>query len=301
MTPRPRAPTRIRVQCPAKINLGLWILGARPDGYHELDTVLQAVTLADDLEVEAAPRGFHLETRGLPIPGPGPNILERAWELLAGEAGARGAGLRARLTKRIPAAAGLGGGSSDAAGFLVAADRLLGLGLGESGLRSLAVQLGADVPFFLVGGTARGRGRGDEVRQLRPIPPCWIVLACPPVEVSTTWAYGLVRNRLTVASGDANILAAAIGRADLDAIVESLHNDFEDVVLPKVSGVAGLRRTLGCCGASAVLLSGSGSTVFALARTREQARGLAARGRRQAARVHVVRPYERGVTVIAPA
>lgn len=301
MTPRPRPPARVRVLCPAKINLGLWILGARPDGYHELDTVLQAVTLADDLEVEAAPSGFHLETRGLPIPGPGPNILERAWELLPRRSGPRAAGLRARLTKRIPAAAGLGGGSSDAAGFLVAADRLLGLELGEAGLRRVAVRLGADVPFFLLGGTVRGQGRGDEVRQLRPIPPCWIVLACPPVEVSTTWAYGLVRNRLTLPRGNATMLAAAIERADLDAIVESLHNDFEDVVLPRVSGVAELRRTLGTCGAPAVLLSGSGSTVFALARTRGQARGLAVEGRRKGARVHVVRPYERGATVIDPA
>ncbi len=97
------------------------------------------------------------------------------------------------------------------------------------------------------------------------------------------------------------MLAAAIERADLDAIVESLHNDFEDVVLPKVSAVAELRRTLGSRGAPAVLLSGSGSTVFALARTRDQARGLAVEGRRKGARVQVVRPYERGVTVIAPA
>jgi 4-diphosphocytidyl-2-C-methyl-D-erythritol kinase len=298
VTPRARAAAGIRVRCPAKINLGLWILGARPDGYHEIDTVLQAVTLADDLEVETAPGGFHLETLGLPIPGPGPNILERAWALLAGSAGERGVGLRARLTKRIPAAAGLGGGSSDAAGLLVAADRLLGLGMGETGLRPLAVRLGADVPFFLSGGTARGGGRGDEVRQLRPIPPCWIVLACPPVEVSTTWAYGLVRNRLTLPGGNANILAAAIERADLDAIVESLHNDFEDVVLPKVSDVEGLRRALGGRGAPVAHLSGSGSTVFALTRTRDRARALALAGRRYHARVHVVKPYERGVTVI---
>ncbi len=301
MNPNPGPAASLRVRCPAKVNLGLWILGARPDGYHELDTILQAVTLEDDLLVAAVPQGFHFETRGLPISGSGPNIVERAWELLVREVGLGHVGLSVRITKRIPVGGGLGGGSSDAAGFLVAANRLLRLGLGDAALRRLAVRLGTDVSFFLTGGTARGLGRGDEVRQLRPIPPCWIVLASPPVEVSTTWAYARVRNRLTHGQGDASILAAAIGRGDLDAIVASLHNDFEDVVLPEVSAVAELRRALGCSGASVALLSGSGCTVFALTQTRGGARALAAEGRHRGARVHVVRPYERGVTVTPPA
>lgn len=298
MTRRPERAARLRVRCPAKINLGLWILGPRPDGYHDLDTIFQAVTLEDELVLSRETGGLRIETRGLPIPGPGPNILERAWALLAEEAGARRRGVAVQLTKRIPPGGGLGGGSSDAAGFLVAASRLLGLGLDSAALRALAARLGADVPFFLEGGTARGLGRGDEVRQLRPIPPCWIVLATPPIAVSTTWAYAQVRNRLTLPRGDASILAAAIERGDLGAIAASLHNDFEDVVLPEVSAVADLRRALGGRGAPVALLSGSGSTVFALTRTRDQARSLALEGRRRNARVHVVRPTERGIAVI---
>ena len=151
----------IRVRCPAKINLGLWILGKRDDGYHEVDTILQTVGLEDDLTLEASPDGFSLETRGIPIPPGGPNLVERAWDLIAERAAASNArGIRARLTKRIPIGAGLGGGSSDAAGFLAGANRLLGLGLTKAELQSLGARLGSDVPFFFEGGTARATGRG---------------------------------------------------------------------------------------------------------------------------------------------
>jgi 4-diphosphocytidyl-2-C-methyl-D-erythritol kinase len=109
----------LRVRCPAKINLGLWILGRRPDGYHEIDTILQTVAHEDELLLARSPSGLSIDVRGLPIPGPGPNIVERAWSLLETEGHLpRGAGIRVRLTKRIPAGGGLGGGSSDAAGFL---------------------------------------------------------------------------------------------------------------------------------------------------------------------------------------
>lgn len=291
------APRRVHVRCPAKINLGLWILGRRPDGYHDIDTVFQTVALEDELLVERSPSGFHLETRGRVIPGPGPNILERAWNLLVEHSGSRAPGVSVTLTKRIPVGGGLGGGSSDAAGLLVAAGRILGTGVEIPPLRDLAVRLGADVAFFLEGGTARGTGRGDEVRHIGPIPPCWVVLGTPSVAVSTTWAYAEARKKLTPRRADANILAAAIGRGDWDAIVASLHNDFEDVVLPKVSAVGDLRRAFTECGAPGSLLSGSGSTVFALTREYHRALALAEEVRRHGAEAHVVRTYERGVAV----
>lgn len=292
-------PQRLRVRCPAKINLGLWIRGRRPDGYHDIDTVFQAVALEDELVLERADSGLRLEVRGLPIPGPGPNILERAWELLAAEAGRSAPGIAATLTKRIPTGGGLGGGSSDAAGFLAGAVPILGLDPDPEWLRRMAVRLGADVAFFLEGGTARGIGRGDEVRHLGPIPPCWIVLATPSVAISTSWAYGEARKWLTVPRGDASMLAAAIDRGDWDAIVACLHNDFEDVVLPQVSAVGDLRRAFLAGGAPGSLLSGSGSTVFALTQAHDRALALADVARLRGARVHVVRPHERGV-IVAP-
>jgi len=287
----------LRIRCPAKINLGLWILGRRPDGYHEVDTILQSVLLEDELLLEEVREGFDLETRGLAIPEPGPNIIERAWSLIEERARNNRRGVRVRLTKRIPVGAGLGGGSSDAAGFLVGVNRLLGLGFEDARLREMASALGADVPFFLKGGTARATGRGDVVRHLCPLPGAWIALATPPIAVSTTWAYGRVRIRLTPPGTGASMLAAAIERHDWSSIPSYLHNDFEDVVLREFGVVAKLRRSLGGSEVLGSLLSGSGSTVFGLALTRDGAQRAADRAAAAGAAVRVVRTTERGVAM----
>jgi 4-diphosphocytidyl-2-C-methyl-D-erythritol kinase len=290
----------LRVRCPAKINLGLWILGPRPDGYHEIDTILQTIALEDEIRLEPAREGFTLETRGIPIPGDAPNLLTRAWDLLVERAGGRlPQGIKATLTKRIPVGAGLGGGSSDAAGFLLGADRILGLGLSPDELQTLAARLGSDVPFFLRGGTARATGRGEVVRQLCPMDPLWIVLATPPVAISTSWAYGQVKLRLTRYDDRATFLESALAGRDLDAAWDEMRNDFEDVVLPGFPGLAALRHALIGGGAVKALLAGSGSTLFGIQRTREDAfrlaNGLAGRG----AQVRAVRTLERGA-VVAP-
>lgn len=288
----------LRVRCPAKINLGLWILGRRPDGYHEIDTILQTVAHEDELLVTPGPPGLELTTRGLRIPGPGPNIVERAWALLDGEGLLpAGAGVRVRLTKRIPAGAGLGGGSSDAAGFLAAMNRFFALRLDDSALERLCGLLGSDVTFLLKGGTARATGRGDRVRHLCPISPAWVVLATPPVAISTTWAYEQVRNRLTLEGSGATLLSAAIARDDLDGVVATMRNVFEDVILPRYPEIQTLKRLLRSNGAAGAQLSGSGSTVFGIANTREDANRAASSVDRGAAAIRVVRTLERGITV----
>ena len=288
----------LRVRCPAKINLGLWILGRRPDGYHEVDTILQTVAHEDELLLTPGPPGLELTSRGLRIPGPGPNILERAWTLLGREGLLpNGAGVRIRLTKRIPAGAGLGGGSSDAAGFLAAANRFFRLGLDESALERLCGLLGTDVTFLLKGGTARATGRGDRVRHLCPISPAWVVLATPPVAISTTWAYEQVRNRLTPEGSGATLLSAAIARDDLDGVVTTMRNDFEDVILSRYPEIHALKRLLQSNGAAGAQLSGSGSTVFGIAKTRAEASRTARAVDRGVAAVRVVRTLERGITV----
>jgi 4-diphosphocytidyl-2-C-methyl-D-erythritol kinase len=285
----------LKVRCPAKINLGLWILGRRPDGYHEIDTVMQTVSLEDDLLLLPSSE-FEFTAKGIPIRDEGPNIVERAWDLLAARAPLH-AGVRVELTKRIPIAAGLGGGSSDAAGFVLGANRLLSLELTDAELLGIAAQLGSDVPFFLHGGTARATGRGVEVRHLCPAPPAWVVLATPPVAIATTWAYSRVKIPLTQFGGGATILAAAIASQDWRSITPHFHNDFEDVVLPEFEVVAGLRRALDASGVLGSLLSGSGSTVFGLARTRDEAHSAARAAAERGATVHVVRTTERGVAL----
>ena len=288
----------VRVRCPAKVNLGLWILARRPDGYHEVDTILQAVALEDEITIERADAGFSLETRGIPVPGPGPNLIERAWETIQGRAKLKkDSGIRVRLIKRIPVGAGLGGGSSDAAGFLAGVARLLGLDLEEGELETLGGGLGSDVPFFFRGGTARATGRGERVRQLCPTRALWVVLASPPFAVSTSWAYGQVRNRLTPGTDEATFLASALAGGDLRTIAAAMRNVFEDVVLPVHRSLEELKQAIEADGTVCALLSGSGSTVFGLAPSRGEAEAAATRAAGVDSVVRVVRTLERGVFV----
>lgn len=294
----PIASAGLRVRCPAKVNLGLWVGPKRPDGYHEVDTFLQAISLEDEIVLSPGPPGLSLETRGIRIPGPGPNLVERAWTLLS-ESGLlpRGAGLRARLTKRIPVGAGLGGGSSDAAGFLVAAERFLDLQLSESVRLDLAKRLGSDVTFFLRGGLARATGRGERVRHLCPIAPFWLVLATPATAISTTWAYAQLRNRLTPGPSRATFLASAVKRGDLMGVVGAMHNAFEAVVLPQLPEIAELRRAVASSGAMGALLAGSGSTVFGIAPSRIAAQAVLKTVGRRCAEIRVARSIDHGVVV----
>lgn len=289
----------VRVRCPAKVNLGLWVLARRPDGYHEIDTILQTIALEDVLElIRTELPGIRFSAAGRPIPGEGPNLVERAWDLLAAERPElKKAGVTARLLKRIPVGAGLGGGSSDAAGLLVGANSLFGLGLGTEDLERLAAKLGSDVPFFIQGGTARATGRGERLRQLRPLPPVWGVVVSPPVAVSTSWAYGLLRKRLTLRGSRASILASAVARGDVGAAVDARYNAFEDVVFSQVPLLARLKQSFVAARAWGPLLSGSGSSLFTLARTENEARAVAATIGACDADVRVMRTRERGVTV----
>ncbi|HSQ60922.1 MAG TPA: 4-(cytidine 5'-diphospho)-2-C-methyl-D-erythritol kinase [Acidobacteriota bacterium] len=296
----PRAAS-IRVRCPAKINLGLWILGRRPDGFHEIDTILQTVALEDLLEIERddARPGIRLTLAGLPVRGEGPNLVERAWErLLEVRPDLRGAGIAARLEKHIPVGAGLGGGSSDAAGLLAGVNACFGLGMPAEALEEVAAELGSDVPFFIRGGTARATGRGEHVRHIGPLPPTWVVLVSPPFAISTSWAYEQVRKRLTRGGGDASILASAVASGDVGAAVRARYNAFEDVVLPHLPRLAALQHSFVATGAWGPLLSGSGSSLFSLARTNEEAQAVATAMAAQDADVRVVRTRERGVTAI---
>lgn len=288
----------VRVRCPAKINLGLWILGRRPDGYHEVDTFLQAISLEDEITIATGPPGLSLETAGRAIPGPGPNLIERAWALLE-ESGALppGAGVRARLVKRIPVGSGLGGGSSDAAGFLAGVDRLFGLDLGSAEVESLAARLGTDAPFFVRGGLAHATGRGERVRHLCPIAPFWVVLVTPATAISTTWAYRQLKNRLTPDGKRAKFCASAITRRDLQGVANAMENAFEGVILPHLPGIAELKRALVSSGAIGALLSGSGSTVFGLAQSLPAAHAVLNAVGNRGAEARIARSIEHGIVI----
>lgn len=258
----------LRVRSYAKINLGLEVLGVRQDGYHELRTLFQSVDLHDDLSLRLAPGGrITLHCEHPEVPNGDANLACRAARELLGWA-KRKEGVEMTLTKRIPVGGGLGGGSSNAAATLIALDRGLKLGLGAVGLLPLARRLGADVPYFLVGGTALGLARGDEVyplaRQLR----AHVVIADPERPVSTAAVFRRLDARLTARENSRSIFYFGSSDLEGDAGYRALVNELEDAALEEAPDLRdALRRVRGVlseAGARHMALSGSGSTYFGL-------------------------------------
>ena len=197
--------TAWRAICPAKVNLALHVAGRRPDGYHEIVTIFQAIDLCDVLHGELAD-SITLECFGGSVPAGEGNLVVKAARLLhARSAAARERGARLELEKTIPAGAGLGGGSSDAAGALLLLNELWDLRLDVPALSGLAAELGSDVPFFLTGGTALGTGRGTTIEQLAPIAERSVILGSPPFELSTPEVYRGLEAPLTVDGADVTV------------------------------------------------------------------------------------------------
>lgn len=252
-----------RVRAPAKVNLTLEVLRRRPDGYHEVTTVLQAVGLWDELELADAP-ALTLACDVPALAGPD-NLALRAAELLRSVTQtARGAAMR--LIKRIPVAGGLGGGSADAAAALVGLDRLWGLDLPRARLREMAASLGSDVPFFLVGGTALATGRGEQIAPLPPLPTTWIVLAAPPITLpqKTAALYGSL-TRTDFADGGATKQAAALLIQRAALYPDLMVNTFERVAYRVFPDLARFVEIMRQAGSSRVHLAGSGPSLFSIA------------------------------------
>ena len=261
--------TPLRLRAFAKINLGLSILGRRPDHYHEIRTVLQTVRLHDRLEVSLKERDRSIEVLcdAPDIPaGPG-NLVYRAAELWRRERGLR-AGIEIRLKKNIPAGSGLGGASSDAAATLLGLEKITGNKLPASRRLRLAAQLGSDVPFFLWGGRALAAGRGEEVYPLADLPVRRCLIVFPNRGVSTKVAYRWASLKLTGLRKPPNI--NRFGKLPPSSLEKwsSVENDFESVVLEKWPELARLKRRLLKAGGDPVSLSGSGSAVYAIFKTR---------------------------------
>jgi 4-diphosphocytidyl-2-C-methyl-D-erythritol kinase len=256
---------RWRAICPAKINLGLRVVGRRSDGYHEIVTIFQAIDLCDVLEGQAA-ETLTLEISDPSIPAGESNLVVRAARLLQERcAPARGLGARLTLDKGIPAGAGLGGGSSDAAGALMLLNALWALNLDSSAVLALAAELGSDVPFFLTGGTALGTGRGTTIEPLPPIAARKVLLGSPPFGLSTPDVYRALEAPLTVERADVTVprLFVKFAKGNDFALAR---NDLEAVAFRLRGELAIFRDALSRSGAEVALVSGSGSTVFGLFR-----------------------------------
>jgi 4-diphosphocytidyl-2-C-methyl-D-erythritol kinase len=255
------SPRRARVRALAKLNLDLRVLGKRPDGFHELRTIFQTISLADRLELAFTPgRKTVVDLQDdLAIPD---NLVTRAARL-ALEAMRIGGHVEMRLLKGIPMGAGLGGGSSDAAAVLLALPVLAGRKLTLSKLTELGQQLGSDVPFFLLGGAAVGIGRGTELFPLPDGPSQRGVVVAPGVHVNTAQAYRDLSPRLTSEAQENKIFSfqsQVWGRG----VEEVARNDFEEVVFQQHGCLAAIKKRLLQAGASVALMTGSGSALFGL-------------------------------------
>jgi 4-diphosphocytidyl-2-C-methyl-D-erythritol kinase len=289
---------RMTVSPPAKVNLLLRVLAREESGYHQIETLFQAIDLRDRLEIERGGEDVRLEVTGAKLGPVEENLVWRAASAFRTAAGID-EGVRLRLEKRIPAGAGLGGGSSDAAATLLGLNRLHDGPLSQEALLALASGLGSDVPFFLSPSPiALGWGRGDRLLPLSPFSPAWIVLALPPVAVDTGDAYRALAERRAASAGrpapagtadaegavgDAGggaEIGGAFGTAhilpfnfprDWQAIAARAANDFEDVIFERHPLLGKIRAALAETEPHFSLLSGSGAALFALFPTERQA------------------------------
>jgi 4-diphosphocytidyl-2-C-methyl-D-erythritol kinase len=296
-----RTPHGLTVRAPAKVNLFLEVLGKRPDGFHELATLMIAVSLFDTLEFKEDSDSVSLDlvpateepgAEDRPLLGTGPdNLVWRAADLLKRHT-RHPAGCRIRLTKRIPLEAGLAGGSSDAAATLLGLNRLWRLNLGTPELTTLAAELGSDVAFFLGGNAAWCTGRGEIVTPMQPTKPLWLVLVCPPMGLSTARVF----RELKLPEQPVNGLGVrqAVLEGDIEAIGRGLFNRLQPVAEELCPELAELRKRLANLGAAGHLMSGSGTTYFVLCRDADEAQRAARElnqlsREKMVSRVHVVR------------
>ena len=270
----------LTIQAPAKINLILRVLYRRPDGYHEIDSLMVPVALFDTLTLEAVEAGITVDCPGHPdLCGPR-NLAYRAAERFLDQTGAR-LGVKICIQKRIPLQSGLGGGSSDAAAVLSGMQQLAGQPLGREELNSLATGLGADVPFFLAGGPCRCRGLGEVVDPVEITESFWAVLACAPFGFSTKEVYSRLRLALTKPAGS-DTQASPISAWGLELLASRLHNDLQTIgveMQPVVMKVCDELLQAGAAGAS---MTGSGPTVFGLCRSEDEAEATLAKVEKRA-------------------
>ena len=272
-------------KAPAKLNLRLKVTGRRPDGYHELVSVMVPVDICDVLEFQVMPEKVQLVWGGLPVPVDENNLVIRAAQAFFGRSGLRG-GVFARVTKNIPVAAGMGGGSSDAAATLLCLNHLWAGPLTLETLRELALQLGADVPFFLEPKPSIARGIGEVLEPIARWPELWYLIVTPRFQVSTAWVYGNLRLGLT--SNEYGRIKDRLGKESL-AISQFLENDLESVTSVKFPMLDRIKKTLLDAGAEGALMTGSGPTVFGVFGSRKRA---------EQAREKIV-PHDFGMVLLA--
>ena len=263
---------------PAKVNLILEVLKRREDGYHDLITLMQPVSLYDEMEFSLKGNKIAVKCPGSTLPENEKNIAYRAAQAILSRAGCL-QGVEIIIRKKIPVAAGLGGGSSNAATTLVALNELLGLSFSPEQLIRIGATIGADVPFFIFGKTAWASGIGDQLREAASIPKLWFVLLNPGIEIATKTVYEALNLGLT----KEGIKFSIQNFKKAGDIARELRNDLEKAAFRLYPELADLKRILMDHGALGSLMSGSGSTVFGIFETEQRALKVAESLRRQGA------------------
>ncbi len=280
--------SRLTLRAFAKVNYALEVLGLREDGYHNIRTVLQSISLADEVEIEQTEKGFELlvEPEGIEVGSPQKNTAHRAWNLLREFTGEE-LPVRVRLHKKIPAGAGLGGASADAAAVLTGLNDLFGLGLAREDLQKIGGRIGADVPFCLSGGTALGEGVGEVLSPLPAPPPHRIVLVKPEQGANTAEIYRTYDEFAPESLYSASPAISALKAKDLGALARTVGNDLTPVTRRRVPEIEACEDELLRTGALGVAMSGTGSAVYGIFGTEDEARFASER-----IRAHFVGVYE---------
>ena len=258
----------VRVRAHGKINLGLDVLRKREDGYHEVRMIMQQVGLYDSIEIQRiGPIGLFrhigIETNLKYLPVNENNLAYKAAELLMDEFGIQES-IHIKIRKLIPVAAGMAGGSADAAAVLKGINRMFGLGLSEEQLMDRGVKLGADIPYCIMGGTALAEGICEKLTPMPPIPDCYIVLSKPGISVSTEVVYGNLKADEITEHPDIDAIINAIRNNDLKAMAANLGNVLEAVTIPDYPVIGEIKDMMMNMGAVNAMMSGSGPTVFGI-------------------------------------
>ena len=280
----------MKVKAFGKINLTLDVLGRRRDGYHLLDTVMQTVSIWDELEIQTGgERGVRLECNRESLPLDSKNTVYRAAKFFLEDQGLVNEGLTIYIHKFIPSRSGMGGGSADAAAVLRGLNEMYGAGLSDGKLMELGAKVGADVPFCVTGGAARCTGTGTEVSPAPMMPECWLVVCKPPAGMSTPRAYALLDQYPLSSTQATPRMMDALEAGNLRRVAKGLANRFDETI--RMAQVRGVKRAMLGIGALGAMMTGSGSGVYGIFETEQQAKA-AMKGLEGLGMVFLVRPCQ---------
>ncbi|MCI8386451.1 MAG: 4-(cytidine 5'-diphospho)-2-C-methyl-D-erythritol kinase [Acutalibacter sp.] len=280
----------MKVKAFGKINLTLDVLGRRRDGYHLLDTVMQTVSIWDELEIQTGgERGVRLECNRESLPLDSKNTVYRAAKFFLEDQGLVNEGLTIYIHKFIPSRSGMGGGSADAAAVLRGLNEMYGAGLSDEKLMELGAKVGADVPFCVTGGAARCTGTGTEVSPAPMMPECWLVVCKPPAGMSTPRAYALLDQYPLSSTQATPRMMDALEAGNLRRVAKGLANRFDETI--RMAQVRGVKRAMLGIGALGAMMTGSGSGVYGIFETEQQAKA-AMKGLEGLGKVFLVRPCQ---------